>query len=83
MSDRKPAALASVFFMIGAVNSALGGWLPGVSEPAELNTNAGSDSGDDKRPQVTADGLDSWVAVWQSDDDLAGAWADRSPRPQP
>ena len=37
---------------------------------AELNTNAGSDAGDDAWPQVTTDGQGTWVAVWRSDDSL-------------
>jgi hypothetical protein len=37
-----------------------------------LNTNAGSDSGDDASPQVTTDGAGNWVAVWHSDDTLGG-----------
>jgi uncharacterized protein YjiK len=42
------------------------------SDPAPLNTNAGSDSGDDSRPQVSTDGAGNWVAVWYSNDDLSG-----------
>jgi hypothetical protein len=40
--------------------------------PAALNTNAGSDTGDDDYPQVTTDGAGSWVAVWDSYDSLGG-----------
>jgi hypothetical protein len=40
--------------------------------PAALNTNAGSDTGDDDFPQVTTDGAGSWVAVWDSNDSLGG-----------
>ena len=40
--------------------------------PAALNTNAGTDSGDDVEPQVTTDGGGNWVAVWESDDTLGG-----------
>jgi len=43
-------------------------WTP----PAALNTNAASDSGDDRYPQVTPDGGGNWVAVWFSWDDLGG-----------
>ena len=43
-----------------------------ISAPAPLNTNAGSDSGDDYWQQVTTDGLGNWVAVWYSYDDLGG-----------
>ena len=42
------------------------------TDPAPLNTNAGSDSGWDSSPQVTTDGLRNWVAVWQTDDSLGG-----------
>jgi hypothetical protein len=45
------------------------------SAPAFLNTNAGTDTGDDWSPQVTTDGT-TWVAVWQSYSDLAGGTTD-------
>ena len=41
--------------------------------PAPLNTNAGSDAGNDYYPQVTTDGWGTWVAVWDSSDSLGGA----------
>ena len=41
--------------------------------PAPLNSNAGSDSGDDWAPQVTTDGAGNWVAVWHSEDSLGGS----------
>ncbi len=46
----------------------------GVSwtDPAPLNTNAGSDLGSDRSPQLVTDGAGAWVAVWQSVDDLGG-----------
>ena len=40
--------------------------------PAPLNTNAATDSGHDENPQLTTDGVDNWVAVWRSSDDLGG-----------
>jgi hypothetical protein len=40
--------------------------------PAALNTNAHSDSGVDRYPQVTTDGAGHWVAVWYSDENLGG-----------
>jgi Neuraminidase (sialidase) len=46
--------------------------------PVALNTNAASDSGDDRAPvgppgpQVTTDGQGNWVAAWYSDDSLEG-----------
>ncbi len=43
------------------------------SDPAPLNTNAASDAGDDKEPQLTTDGAGRWVAVWGSNDDLGGS----------
>jgi len=47
------------------------------TDPAALNTNAATDSGDDTRPQVTTDGQappwTHWVAVWESNGNLGGA----------
>ncbi len=40
--------------------------------PAALNTNAASDAGFDRRPQLATDGAGNWVAVWHSDDTLGG-----------
>jgi hypothetical protein len=40
------------------------------TDPAPLNTNADSDSGDDDSPQVSTDGEGNWVAVWSSADSL-------------
>lgn len=40
---------------------------------APLNTNAGSDTGDDEYPQITTDGQGNWVVVWQSTENLGGA----------
>jgi len=40
--------------------------------PAALNSSAAGDSGDDNWPQVTTDGADNWMAVWESWDDLGG-----------
>src|SRR5204862_2086879 len=40
--------------------------------PAALNTNAASDSGDDRSPQVTTARAGNWVTVWFSDDSLGG-----------
>ena len=51
----------------------------GFTDPATLNTNAETDTGDDGGPQVTTDGLGNWVAAWQSSDELgmsAGADSD-------
>ena len=42
------------------------------TDPAPLNTNAATDTGDDTAPQVTTDNLGHWVAVWTSDEDLGG-----------
>jgi predicted neuraminidase len=36
--------------------------------PEPLNTNAASDVGGDRRPQVTTDAIGTWVAVWYSTD---------------
>lgn len=40
------------------------------STPVPLNTNAAGDAGGDTYPQVVADQLGNWVAVWQSTDTL-------------
>jgi lipid-binding SYLF domain-containing protein len=40
------------------------------SAPTALNTNAGSDAGEDLYSQLTTDGLGTWVAVWHSWDSL-------------
>ncbi len=34
------------------------------SLPAALNTDAGTDSGDDYYPQISTDGAGNWIAVW-------------------
>lgn len=36
------------------------------SDPEALNTNAETDTGSDLSPQLTTDGLGTWVAVWVS-----------------
>ena len=40
--------------------------------PALLNTNGTTDTGSDRRPQLTTDGLGNWVAVWHSPENLGG-----------
>ena len=42
------------------------------SAPAALNSNAASDSGDDRRPSIATDGSGRWLAAWESDDTLGG-----------
>jgi hypothetical protein len=42
------------------------------SAPVALNSNAASDSGDDKEPALTTDGAGNWVCVWQSTSALGG-----------
>lgn len=43
------------------------------TDPAPLNTNAGTDAGNDNEPQIATDGLGNWVAVWHSGEaDIAG-----------
>ncbi len=44
--------------------------------PAALNTNAGTDSGDDDFARIAADGAGNWVAVWQSNDETGGIGTD-------
>jgi hypothetical protein len=40
------------------------------TDPAALNTNASTDSGDDDMPDVATDGAGNWLAVWHSNDSL-------------
>ena len=40
--------------------------------PVALDTDAGGDGGDDRRPQVTTDGAGNWIAAWGSREDLSG-----------
>jgi hypothetical protein len=46
------------------------------SAPQALNTNAGTDTGTDIRPKVFSNGADTWIAVWQSNENLDGAGTD-------
>jgi hypothetical protein len=46
------------------------GWPWTWTDPAVLNTNAASDSGDDDGAQVATAGGGKWVAVWESDENL-------------
>ena len=42
--------------------------------PAALNSTAATDSGFDEYPQLTTDGADHWVAVWEFVDPLGGTF---------
>ena len=42
------------------------------SAPTALNTNAATDTEGDNDPQLTTDGLGTWIATWHSYDDLGG-----------
>src|ERR1043165_3431020 len=44
-----------------------------ITAPQILNTNAGSDSGQDLSPRIATDGNNHWVAVWHSTENLGGA----------
>jgi len=46
------------------------------TDPAALNTDAATDSGNDNRPQVTSDGGGKWVAIWGSGDVLVARSTD-------
>ena len=73
----------SVLSLVGAVllatptSAVFGQACPAITDPQPLNSNAGSDSGDDGAhfggPQLTTDGAGNWVAVWESNEDLGGA----------
>jgi Neuraminidase (sialidase) len=49
-------------------------WTP----PSPLNTNAGSDTGDDRNVQIATDSRGNWVAVWESTENLGGNIGDDS-----
>jgi len=53
--------------------TALGQSCPEIPDPQPLNSNADSDSGGDRHPQVTTDGAGTWVAVWESHENIGGA----------
>jgi hypothetical protein len=36
------------------------------TDPAALNSNAGTDSRDDHNPRLTTDGAGTWIAIWRS-----------------
>lgn len=40
------------------------------TDPALLNTNGNSDTGDDWTPQLTTDGAGTWAVIWSSHEDL-------------
>jgi len=40
-----------------------------------LNTNATSDTGEDARPSIVYIGNDTWITVWESDEDVNGSQA--------
>jgi hypothetical protein len=42
------------------------------TDPVPVNTNAGTDAGVDRDPQLTTDDAGNWLVTWWSDDDLAG-----------
>jgi hypothetical protein len=42
------------------------------ADPAPLNTNAAFDEGDDLHPSIAVDNHGTWIAVWDSTDDLGG-----------
>jgi len=46
------------------------------SDPSPLNTDAATDSGNDWLPQIAADGLGNWVAVWASSNSHGGTLGD-------
>jgi Neuraminidase (sialidase) len=42
------------------------------SPPAPLASNASTDSGSDREPKLVTDGAGTWLATWESDEDLQG-----------
>jgi len=47
------------------------------SDPAALNSNAGTDSGGDNYPELLSDGNGNWVAVWQSNENIDTSGTDQ------
>ena len=43
-----------------------------ITAPLPVNSNAASDSGQDRAPSIACDGLGHWIAVWQSNENLGG-----------
>lgn len=46
------------------------------SAPAALNSNATTDTGADRGPEVATDGLGNWVCAWYSTENFGGAGTD-------
>ena len=61
-------ALAALLLLAGGDESGYA-WVA----PAALDSNAGTDSGNDHHAQVTTDGVGNWVAVWDSDEPNVGS----------
>lgn len=40
------------------------------TDPSPLNSSAATDTEDDRAPQITTDGLGTWIATWSSEDSL-------------
>ncbi|MBN2561636.1 MAG: hypothetical protein JXQ75_11970 [Phycisphaerae bacterium] len=66
---------ACAVFLLGVCQPAVAE-CPTWTDPAALNNNAATDSGDEWQPQVTTDGSGNWVAVWHSFDSLGGPIGD-------
>ena len=47
-----------------------------IRAPQALNTNAGTDAGDDANISVATDGSGTWVAVWWTDEPAFGGGID-------
>jgi len=56
--------------MLLAVSNVRAEFVAPITDPAAVNSNAASDSGDDKLPCLATDGNGNWVCVWDSKDDL-------------
>ena len=78
---------AGIWIAVWASNDSLGGTIGtdfdilfarstdgGVtwSPPAPLNTNAATDVGFDREPDIVTDGAGTWLTVWRSSDSLGG-----------
>ncbi len=59
--------------LTGALAEPAAAQFPATITPlTALNSNAATDMGDDERPRLATDGRGTWVAVWESDEDLGG-----------
>ena len=80
--DRRGRADRSRIAAVAAAALTLPLLLPSLSNAqtfgitAALNSNSGTDTGNDSAPEVISDGDGNWLAVWTSNENLGGAGTD-------